>query len=153
MNGGNGPDPSNILLDWESPLRSSLWNDAAITFLAHDFGLELQADRELTYCHETMHIEALRKLCVEKLTRTRDKVREAQRLTEMGVDEQNITRSGQKAINERKRKADRLTSRRRSVSTSYRGFIPRFDQVSRCLNEEGTLRLKILKGTLGCGEK
>jgi hypothetical protein len=68
--GDGGPTLPGIRLDWESSLKSSLWNDAAITLLVSDFHLEIKKDKIVKYDGNTMNVHALKKLCAAKLVRT-----------------------------------------------------------------------------------
>jgi hypothetical protein len=91
--GDGGPTLPGIRLDWESSLKSSLWNDAAITLLASDFHSEIKKDKIVKYDDNTMNVHALKKLCAAKLVRTRRAICMDGKLKNLDVGTREITQS------------------------------------------------------------
>ena len=116
VDGTGGPTLPGIRLDWESPLRSSTWNDAAITLLANGFRSEIKKDKNVEYDHQTMNLNALKKLCATKLGRTQKAVRREAALQMLDKQTRATTECGLQDVASRTQKANRRSTRRRSVS-------------------------------------
>jgi hypothetical protein len=116
IDGNGGPTLPGIRLDWENPLKSSVWNNAAITLLANDFRSEIKKEKTVEYDHEAMNLGALKKLCAEKLSRTQRAVRKESALQLLDQKTRATTESGLQEIAFRTQKANRQSTRRLSVS-------------------------------------
>jgi hypothetical protein len=114
--GKGGPTLPGIRLDWESPLRSSTWNNAAITLLVNGFRSEIKKEKDVEYDHQTMSLDVLKKLCATKLGRTQKAVRREATLQMLDKQTRATTECGLQDVASRTQKANRQNTRRRSVS-------------------------------------
>jgi hypothetical protein len=113
--GERGPAFPDIRLDWGASLKS-VWNDAAITFLAEDLRSEIKKDKIVEYDNDTMNLGALKKLCAKKLVETRRAIRTQKKLKNLTPNEVPMAEQSLRDITARRRKADRYGTRRHSVS-------------------------------------
>lgn len=116
--GTSPPSLEHIALDWScSPLTSSRWNSEAITILSVDFYNLLKAATypDVIFDEHTMNLPTLRKLCEQKISRTHRAHRTQARVNQCVGEDQAQAMALLAAREERRRKGDRMTTRRHGV--------------------------------------
>jgi len=95
QDGSSPPMIKNIAIDWSSPLKSSPWNQEAIRLLAVDFHMRIKTGTYPTvvYDAKSMSIDALRHLCMQKLSWTHEACQQ-----QVEIDSQPTIEKQQEAI-------------------------------------------------------
>ena len=90
QDGISPPHLENIALDWHcSPLTSSRWNLKAISILLLDFYKNLKGAvyQDVVFDEKTMSLQAIHKLCEQKLVRTHQAHRTQAKIDIAAADE------------------------------------------------------------------
>jgi hypothetical protein len=109
----------NIAIDWQDSLRSSLWNTEAINLMVVDFQQKIQTGSypSVIFNDDTMNLDDLRVLCIDKLRRTQQTYRERRKIEAFAdVQEREEATHEQSCRSTRRQRLDRLNTRKHGVS-------------------------------------
>ncbi|KAG6381508.1 hypothetical protein JVT61DRAFT_92 [Boletus reticuloceps] len=111
------PVIENVAMDWTSPLKTSPWNQETVRLLAMDFQAKIKMGTYTTvvYNDKSMSIDALCRICEQKLSRTHQAFRQQAMIGCHPTGEQPAAISKQRAIQVAQQKNDRSMARKRNI--------------------------------------
>jgi hypothetical protein len=73
----------DLSIDWSDSLKKSLWNTEVVNLLAVNFQMKVKSGiySKVVFNDETMNLDNLRLLCINKLCRTQTMYRQRARLS------------------------------------------------------------------------
>lgn len=123
----NPPCLDNITIDWQESLRSSLWNIEAVNLLVVDFQEKIQTGcyPSVIFDEDTMNLDDLRVLCIDKLRRTQQAYRDRSKIAGLADLQQREEATREfSSRSTRRQRLDRLNTRKHGVSGLY--YFPHF---------------------------
>ncbi|KIK35992.1 hypothetical protein CY34DRAFT_66897, partial [Suillus luteus UH-Slu-Lm8-n1] len=125
-NNENPPSLDNIAIDWQDSLRSSLWNTEAINLMVIDFQQKIQTGSypSVTFDDDTMNLDDLRVLCIDKLRRTQQTYREHCKIEAFAdVQEREEATREHSCRSIRRQRLDRLNTRKHGTLERRRKIV------------------------------
>ncbi|KAG2740865.1 hypothetical protein P692DRAFT_20851248 [Suillus brevipes Sb2] len=111
----NPPCLDNITIDWQESLRSSLWNIEAVNLLVVDFQEKIQTGcyPSVIFDEDTMNLDDLRVLCIDKLRRTQQAYRDRSKIAGLADLQQREEATREfSSRSTRRQRLDRLNTRK-----------------------------------------
>ncbi|KAG2116188.1 hypothetical protein BD769DRAFT_1391078 [Suillus cothurnatus] len=125
-NNENPPSLDNIAIDWQDSLRSSLWNMEAINLMVVDFQQKIQTGSypSVIFNDDTMNLDDLHVLCIDKLCRTQQTYRERRKIEAFAdVQEREEATHEQSCHSTRRQRLDRLNTRKHGMLERRRKIV------------------------------
>ena len=123
QDGISPPHLENITLDWHcSPLTSSHWNSEAISILLLNFYKNLKGAvyQDIVFDEKTMSLQAIRKLCEQKLVRMHQAHRTQAKIDIAAANKQTQVMVQIAAKEEKHQKGDRMIARHHGVCYPFK---------------------------------
>lgn len=112
------PRLDNIAIDWNDSLRSSPWNTEVINLLVVDFQANIKTGSyaSVIFDEDTMNLDDLRVLCIDKLRRTHQAHRDHSKIEGFANSQERENATCEFASrSSRRQRLDRLNTRRHGV--------------------------------------
>lgn len=114
------PTVGDLSVDWSDSLKKSPWNTEVVNLLAVDFQMKVKSGiySKVVFNDETMSLDNLRLLCIDKLRRTQTMYRLRARLsTYSNLEDMDHASHEMLARNERRQRLDRSNTRKHGVGS------------------------------------
>ncbi|KAG1734426.1 uncharacterized protein EDB91DRAFT_1250944 [Suillus paluster] len=120
------PTVDNLSIDWSDSLKKSPWNTEVINLLAVDFRMKVENGMyaEVVLNEETMNLDNLRLLCIDKLRCTQTEYRQRARLSKFSnLEDRNRASHELSARSERRQCLDRSNTRKHGTLQRRRKIV------------------------------
>ncbi|KAG2108562.1 hypothetical protein BD769DRAFT_1392725 [Suillus cothurnatus] len=120
------PTVGDLSVDWSDSLKKSPWNTEVVNLLAVDFQMKVKSGiySKVVFNDETMNLDNLRLLCIDKLRRTQTMYRQRARLsTFSNLEDMDHASHEMSARNERRQRLDRSNTRKHGTLQRRRKIV------------------------------